>query len=89
MGTTILFPRLTMLDILYGECGKIISDTIVDKGRWTDHHELVFRWDDKLYITNYSEGSTEYQDGQPWEDQAEVVCFEAEECTVISYRKKE
>lgn len=35
----------------------------VDSGRWTEYFQIVFRADDnKLYLVDYEEGLTEYQD---------------------------
>lgn len=40
-----------------------VLDNEVGSGRWSTHHEIVFRADDdKLYVVCTEEGATEYQD---------------------------
>jgi hypothetical protein len=79
-------------DILYGDSdeGETILDTMTGNGRWSIHHRFVFKYKGKLYETTYSEGSTEYQDERPWEDEPVVSCHEVEEYqrTITDYRLK-
>lgn len=63
-----------MFAVLEGDEGEIVSDTITDTGRWSVHHELIFKLDDKVWRTRYSVGATESQDESPWEYEAEVSC---------------
>ncbi len=85
-------------EIVYNEWGlpfddneeegiKIISDEIVDTGRWSIHHELIVKIKDKFYKTTYSIGATEYQEERPWEYDKEVEFTEVKpvEKTVIVY----
>ena len=55
-----------------------IVDVIIDTGRWSIFHEIVFADNGKFYKTTYSEGATEYQDESPWEYDDEVECIEVE-----------
>jgi hypothetical protein len=55
-----------------------IKNDIVDTGRWSIHHEIIFAHDGKFYQTYYSEGATEMQDESPWEYENEVECVEVE-----------
>jgi hypothetical protein len=82
------FSKEQMLDVLHREAGRIISDEIVGKRRWSDEHELVFELDGEVYMTGYSRGSTECQDERPWEYDDEVECTKAEpyEKVVRAYR---
>ena len=51
--------------------GKIIEDKIVDKRRWADGHDIIFRFDEQpegeAYRAGYDIGSTESCDERPWE----------------------
>lgn len=71
----IKIPRHHMLNILYEDH---IDDTITGTSRWSVHHEIIFKWEDKFYRANYSKGSTEYQDEQPWQYEEEVECTEVQ-----------
>lgn len=88
-------PKITLLvetasDILNGDhdTAEVIKDAIVDTGRWSIHHNLIFKLNGKIYQTTYSVGATEYQDEGPWEGSEEVLCTEVEEYekTVKAYR---
>lgn len=81
---------LDELDVAAG--GEVVvSDKIVDQLRWADVHEIVFRMDnDKFWMVNYYEGSTEYQEsGWDYGDQptmVEAVEVEPYEVTVTKFR---
>jgi len=55
-----------------------IKDTIESTSRWSEHHEIVFLYDNKFYMTSYSQGLTECQDESPWENVTNVDCVEVE-----------
>lgn len=55
-----------------------IVDEIVDTGRWSIYHRIVFSDNGKFYETSYSEGATECQDERPWEYEDEIECTEVE-----------
>lgn len=55
-----------------------IHDEITDTSRWSVNHEVVFKYNDRFYMTWYSEGATEMQDESPWEYEDEVECVEVE-----------
>lgn len=55
-----------------------IHDKIIDTGRWSIYHEIVFEDGGKYYQTNYSVGATERQYERPWEDENEIKCTEVE-----------
>ena len=63
------------LDLPYG---NTIVDNIIDTGRWSIYHEIVFADKGKFYTTTYSEGATECQDESPWEYEDEIECTEVE-----------
>jgi hypothetical protein len=75
---TITIDKAEMLEIYYNG-DDIISDTIRDIGRWETYHDLIFKYNGKIYKTNYSRGSTEYQSQQPWEYDTVVKCYEVHE----------
>jgi len=55
------------------------EDHIVDGGRWSSHHRIIFKdKDGKYYSTGYSIGATECQDERPWEYETQVKCIEVE-----------
>lgn len=82
------FSKGVMEDVLYGDAGRIISNKIVDKSRWSVIYELIFELDGKYWQTGYSCGATEAQYEQPWEFEDMVECVEVEpyEETVVKYR---
>lgn len=63
----------------------VVSDTIIDTGRWSIEHELIFMdpADNKYYRTSYREGATELQDERPWEHKDTVEAVEVEKKLVI------
>lgn len=66
---------------------EVVKDDIIDTSRWSIHHEIVFKYEDKYYRTTYSVGATESQDEIPWEYEDEVECevVEPVEKTYIDY----
>lgn len=65
---------IQQLDLPY----TAIKNDIVDIGRWSINHEIVFAHNGKFYRTYYSEGATEMQEERPWEYEQEVECYEVE-----------
>ena len=79
----IKLPKELLINILWEdhdlEDTEVIQDTIVDTSRWSENHELVFKYQGNTYITHYSCGATENQDESPFEYAPdEVECYEAE-----------
>jgi len=70
--------------------GSAIHDEIVDTGRWTIHHKIIFENNGVFYSTYYGEGATEAQDESPWEYDDDVECIEVElrEVTVKKWVEK-
>lgn len=65
-----------------------IRDKIVDNGRWSIYHEIVFEdKDGKHYSAGYSVGATESQDESPWEYNSQIECTEVEQkpVTIIEW----
>ncbi len=59
------------------ENGETIYDQIVGHGRWSVHHERVFKFEGKYYRTTYSVGATESQDESPYDyEPGEIECPE-------------
>ena len=56
-----------------------ISDDIIDKRRWSDVHEIIFKDNDKYYRAFYTEGSTENCDERAWDFEDEIECTEVHE----------
>ena len=70
----IKIPKEELLELLYGE--EVVEDTIIENSRWSILHNLVFRYNGKVYETTYRVGATEQQDESPWEFENDVECFE-------------
>ncbi|WP_343698860.1 hypothetical protein [Caulobacter sp.] len=85
------FPSRELRELTWGDAPEtytLISDTIVDNGRWSIHHEMIFQFDGLFYRTHYSIGATECQDERPFEYDGEFVTCEqvvAVEKTVTVY----
>lgn len=62
------------LDLPY----NAIEDKIIDSGRWSINHEIIFENNGKYWKTWYSVGATEEQDERPWDYVDEVKCTEVE-----------
>jgi hypothetical protein len=62
------------LDLPYNH----IKDDVIGNDRWSVHHEIIFKDEDKFYKTYYSVGATECQDESPWEYEDNVECTEVE-----------
>ena len=87
------FSKEFMIDVLYedSEEAEIISDTIDDTSRWSEHHTLIFKIGDDYFRAYYSRGLTEMQDESPWEydKMVEVKLVKPVEVTVIQYEEAE
>ena len=73
------FKREDLQEMLWDEGGSLekIQDKIIENSRWSILHSIIFKFDNKFYKSNYSIGSTEYQNERPWEyDEDEVECEE-------------
>ena len=74
----------------YDGC-EVFRNKVVDTSRWSIHYELVFHFEDKYYMTWYSEGATEQQDERPCEYDDIVVCYEVtpieKVVTVFKYKE--
>ena len=76
---------------LQDEGGETVYDRIIGHGRWNVHHERVFAFEARYYITQYSVGATENQDEEPYQDDAdEIECVEVfpRERVVTIYESK-
>ena len=78
------------MSIIWGDEGvEVISDKIFDTGRWTSHHTIIFKLNDKFYRTHYSRGLTEQQAESPWEyDDPEINEVVPTEKTITVYEDK-
>ncbi len=83
-----------MVNLVWGDHDKsvqVLQDEITGKSRWCDEHDLIFKIDDKFYLTCYRVGSTENCEERPYEfDEDEIECWEVEpyEEVIIKYREK-
>ena len=88
-----LFKREMLQELTdgFGDEAEIIKDEVIEHTRWSVVHELIFKKDDKFYVSHYSIGATENQDESAYEyDDAEIECTEVfpVEKTVIVYEVK-
>lgn len=70
------FDRNFLLGIIGWESntgGEIILNEMIDHSRWSVHHRLIFKFEDKYWETSYSVGATESQDESPWEYDDDVI----------------
>jgi hypothetical protein len=75
-----MFKKEFLQEIIY----EAVEDNITDTSRWSEHHEAVFKFDEKFYMTYYSCGLTESQDESPYEyEKEDIECFEVEQKEVI------
>lgn len=71
---------------------ETVRNEITDNGRWSIHHDWVFKYKDRYFQTSYSVGATEMQDESPFEYDGdadgliEVDEVEPYEKTIIDYR---
>jgi hypothetical protein len=59
----------------------VVDDEIVSTGRWSIHHLLTIKMNDKYYQTEYSVGATESQDERPWQYKDVVEFTEVQKVT--------
>lgn len=68
-------PKEELLDIIDSE--DVIRDRIVDNGRWTIRHEMIFNHHAKVYRVFYDVGATEQQEQYPFDyEPDEIECDE-------------
>lgn len=95
-----LFPQELLEDIIWSNTAELdsyklerVKEEIIDQDRWNTYYRYVFKDlnTNKYYQTEYSRGSTEYQDNEGFCSLSDgmVACDEVEpvEVTVIQYRK--
>ena len=83
------FKKEILKDVAYDDCPngfEKIEDTIVENSRWSVHHTMVFKFEDKFYTSHYSVGATEMQDESPYEYDGEgmVECIEVIQVEVLT-----
>ena len=71
------------LDLPYNK-EIVVEDTIEKTTRWSVIHNIIFKHEDKVYRTWYSEGATEQQDEGPWKYENEIECTEVVEVEVLT-----
>lgn len=82
-----IFSKEVLREILFN--GMYVSDEQYDTSRWSEHREMIFKWDDKYYGSCYSRGLTEMQDESPYQyDNDYIECDEVREEKVITTRWK-
>ena len=60
----------------------VVYDNIIDHGRWSVTHKMVFKNEGKFYMTTYRVGATESQDESPYEFEDDLIeCKEVFEKT--------
>lgn len=84
------FKKEMLQDLSYDDCpdAEKIEETIIDKTRWSIIYKMIFKFEDKFYLSTYKVGATEQQDECPYEyDSDEIECQEvkAQEVTTIKW----
>jgi hypothetical protein len=85
------FPKRDLIEMTWGDTPDnytVLESKIVDQTRWAIHYEMIFQNNDKYYKTEYSRGSTEYQDESPYQfDDDMIECKEVrpQPKTIIEY----
>ena len=88
------FKKDFLRDVLWGDSEEAtqIEDTLEDTSRWSELRTMIFKFKEKCYMANYSQGLTEMQDEQPVQyDDDEIECREVEpyEETVVVKKWRE
>lgn len=86
-----LFDKEDLIELLMsdeleinGKTAKVVLNEQFDTTRWSSHHELVFRYDDRFYQTTYSRGLTDHQDESPFQYEPDQIdCCEVEPVEVV------
>jgi len=76
------FKKEMLQELVYDDCllAEKIEDNITGTTRWSILHEMIFKYNDKFYIVQYSIGATEMQEERPFEYSAdEIECPEVEQ----------
>jgi hypothetical protein len=62
------------------EKAAILDQVDMGSGRWESYHQVVFRAPDdgRVYAIDYSQGLTEDQFVEPWEDAVQVVAIQVQ-----------
>lgn len=82
------FSKQFLQDMEY----EVIEESIIDHSRWSVMYEVIFKHEDKFYVTSYSVGATEHQDETPYEyEPDEIECEEVfpVEVMTIKYLTKD
>ena len=79
------FKKTDLQEMLWEESDhlKVISNKMISQGRWMTNYKVVFECDGRYYESSYSKGSTENQDGKPWEYDGEAI-----ECKEVFKKEK-
>lgn len=74
------FDAEVLRDVVWEDSNDytVVSDVIISNSSWSEHHEMVFKEKatGKHYHCKYSQGLTESQDEEPFQDEDEVLCIE-------------
>jgi hypothetical protein len=81
------FPRETLLDYLKAPNLYLIKREVIAINKWERVTEVIFKIDDKLYQTHYTQGLTNGdKEYGPWDDEPSVRCLEVVPVQVCSTR---
>lgn len=93
------FTREQMIDLAYTDHDRnlfeIVETQMVDQRRWETTYEIVFKFEDRFFRSQYDLGSTECQESMPYEydgdddDMIEVEEVFPKEVTVTQYVTKD
>lgn len=74
------FKKEDLLDLIWDdkpEGFERVLNTLTGHSRWSIKYSLVFKYDNKYYVLEYSKGATEHQDESPLQyEPDEIECQE-------------
>ena len=79
------FKKELLQDLVYNEVDgyEVIINDVMDTSRWSINKRMVFKFDNKYYVTFYSVGATEQQYEEPYEYEKDLI-----ECREVKPVKK-
>lgn len=90
---TKLFKKEHLQGILFEEEGLddlLVHEEFIDSSRWSTHHMMIFKDEDKFYSAYFSRGATEQQEEAPFEyDEDEIKCSQVHEVEVLTKEWRE
>lgn len=78
------FDEYELSQMAFGEVGKYVCKTEGDTHRWTTDIQTVFSVGDRFFALDWSQGLTERQENEYWNQPYEVRMEQHEETIVVT-----